>query len=568
MTAQKVAILSPGIFTNSLLGEGKTNAFGKFDIPLTVNRFFTNDFTNLILKVFEETVPSETSRKEREVASHSFVVPSATKTFDVGDIKVNLYEAQAKLPALDIPSDSSKRPQQQTLAFYKELLFSGVYKVLNGLRFSVLEKWTTIKDVVAAFPPKGKPIFKLEPSSTVELVLNGLYPCHFRQGAQPDELVNEINWDKYDKDPSPDLPNATLTLKKVNGSCQVSKVEVKYPNEPVKTYDASSKEIGKALYLFNSMALLKGEAVYHLGIGHLITGQIALSFFRHVNNHPIKKFLEPHLDGVAEINLLGSGLIFGQGGILNVSGLSSKGVDQVLEDTLAAFDPATFHPRAPITENHLFAKAQLLFWDVVSATVDRFFAENQKAISSADNWFEIFDMSKHLTNNSLPYKPFDSEGIMKDAPWNDPSEFDSPSLNSRVEHDGKLRAIRPITTSREAPQAGDIERLKQFCRYTLFLSTFYHWAIHSSQYQWMTNLEVGSLAPESHAEKPFGGTNPMNAVRQLQVASVLVDFEAQPLVKNPFGVIYQPFIDNIMAKREEFSKLNYDITKMHYGVII
>lgn len=567
MTDQKVKIYAPGFFWNTQLGEATTGKHGKFNLDIKISSTGILKNTHLILKVFEESVASEKNRTEREIASHKFKLPNNADKFDIGELKVSLYEPLANLPMLELPSNSSLRPQHATIDFYKELLEKGIYKVLKGIKFSLFEGWSSINDVVKAFPPRGKPLSPTS-STTIDLVLNGIYPCHFRKGSHDNELVNEINWDKYEREATPDIPNATITLENRDGKLHFKSVEIQYPGKEVEKYSRSSEGYHKALHLYNSMALLKGEAVYHLGIGHLITGQIALAFFRSINNHPTKQLIGPHLDGVAEINRLGAGLIFGENGILNVSGLTSKGVDQLLDDTLAAFDPATFKPRAPITEDHRFANAQLLYWDAVTKTVDTFFEENKEAISSPEHWYEVYNMSKFLTENSRPYRPFDNDGVMKDAPWDDPSEFDSPNLKPRVEHDGHLRAIRPITTSENAPEEGDIERLKQFCRYTMFLSTFYHWVIHTSQFQWMTNLKVGSLAPENHAKEPYGGIKPLNAVRQLQVASILVDFEAPALVDNPFGVIYQPFIDNILARKEEFNALGYDIEKMHYGVII
>lgn len=90
------------------------------------------------------------------------------------------------------------------------------------------------------------------------------------------------------------------------------------------------------------MGFIKGEAEAHLGRADLMTEQIALAFFRHIRNHPIRKLLEPHLEGVFEIDRLGDGMIFGENGILTLSALTQKGANQLMEDSLNFFIARVF----------------------------------------------------------------------------------------------------------------------------------------------------------------------------------------------------------------------------------
>lgn len=424
------------------------------------------------------------------------------------------------------------------------------------------------KELVQKTFPSKYPEIKATPEHTMEFLLNGMYPGYFRQGSALGEMVNVINWDKYDRDLTPDLPNTSLTLKKEGEKLLIKEVTVQYPNEKAESFSPTDQDFQRALYLYNSMALVKGEAVHHLGLGHLMTGQIALSFFRHIKNHPIGKLLRPHLDGVHEINRLGAGLIFGESGVLNVSGLTAKGVEDVMKDSLNSFDFATFQPREPLVPEHRFAYAQKLYWQIVTEVVDQFFEENDKEIKDDKNWCELFFMSQNLMKHSLPYCPFEKNQHGDEILWLDISEIDRPEVPERVVYQGHLRAIRPFISNLHQPAEGDIEKLKQFCRFTLFLSTFYHWALHSSQEKWGTNLAFGSLAPENRAKDLWGGTKPYNAAKQLEIANALVDFEVPSLVENCYGTIYQPFIDKLLKHQKEFKRLGYDITKMHYGVVI
>jgi len=565
---QKLDFCIPGWFKDRPLAKGVSDPTGRFEFNYNVTHSDLKKTKpqSYILRIIEQTIPSERKKPPERIVN---IIPVHIRiqelAKDLGLVTCDFYESQGKFPALSQPENSSERPQQVTLGYQLNLVATAIGKKIKEVASNVFFLGT---GSVQWLFGSDNPELKVTPNTTIELLLNGLYPGYFRNGENPNELVNVINWDRYNKESPPDLPNTSITLIKNGDELSVKEVMTQFPNEAQKIFKPNDKGFSTALYIFNSMALVKGEAVHHLGIGHLMTGQIALSFFRHIQDHVIKNLLLQHLDGVSEINRLGAGFIFGENGILNVSGLTSDGVDTVLEDTLGAFDYATFKPREPVVSTHRFAKAQKLYWDIVTKVVDKFFDENMVKITDPQTWPELFYMSENLTKCSLPFHQYEEQFPGENIQWNDRSEIDDSTTPGRVLVDGELRALRPLIKSISGPSQGDIDRLKQFCRYTLFVSTFFHWAIHSTQGKWGTNLNFGSLAPENHAKGKFGGTNKANAIQQLEVAHILTDFKAPSLVSNPYKNIYQPLINEILANDKNFKDLGYDIKKMHYGVII
>ncbi len=565
---QKIKIYAERFLKNYLLGEGVTDREGRFLICYPWKEKFSKEETCLKVKIYEEKLIFENSilnkSGENCVFETKLQADLKEESVDVGDVTIDLYEYQNDLPNLQVPEDLEKRPQQWPLSYYIDLLKAGGKEILKAEVISVLEKSLSTEEVQEIFGVSD-PSLKLSCESTLDLLLNGLYPCYFLKGKEKGDLIAKINWDDYEIDLRPDLPNVSLFIHQdSDGKLSVQSLQIQYRGEEPQSYLPNETDFPRALYLFNSMALIKGEIVSHLGMAHLFSGQAAMAVFRSMNRNPIKALLFPHLREVLEINRMGASSIFGPDGVLNISGLTVNGIKKNLQDVLAGMCYSSFKPRSPLNEDHRFAKAENLYWEIVTKVVDQFFLEHEKSI--VDNWDEVYYLSKNLVENSLPYRPW--EGIEDFSVWQDSNEIDNPSLEGRVIVNDHLRAIRPITHNLRCPKEGDMERLKQFCRHSLFMVTFWHWAVHSSQKKWMMHLQFGSLAPENRGQGPFGGTSVENAKRQLVVASTLADFKRGFLVENPNGDIYPPLIKLLLEREKEFQSLNFDIRELMYGTII
>jgi len=569
---QKISLFTPGWLKDSLIkgSETVTDKNGNFKVEYKLKHRHYEKTENLLIKVFEKTISSEVGLIEREVKSIPVTIPIHQSPYHFEKpFQVKLYEAQSNFPMMEI-DDFFHRPQQTTGKFYLEVITKAIKDTIKSLVALALRKISP-EQVQNIINSSGS-VVALTPENTVDFMLNGLWQARFRQGKNSNELITVMDFDDCDKKKSPDLVNTRITLAKNDDKLNISEIKIQFPDKRSQTFtpgtpgfiDAINKVNSKnsSLYLSNSMGFIRGE-VEHL-THHLITGQLALSFFRHINNHPIKRLLEPHLEGVSEINRLGAGLIFGDHGILTLSALTGKGVDQLLENGLGSFDFATFRPRQPLVPEHRCAKAQQLFWKIVTEVVDQFFNEQGDAMTSPDTWHEVYYMSQNLMKQSLPYRPY--EGGKAD--WIDRSDIDQPEVPGRVVYNGHLRAIRPFIGSIDKPDGVSVEKLKQFCRFVLYDSTFYHWVLHMSQKKWGTNPDMASLAPEGGNEAGWGGTNPFKAALQVDASLILTDFDAPKIVENRFKNIYQPFIDKLLAYKVEFAELGYDISDMHSGIWI
>ncbi|MGK0183236.1 MAG: hypothetical protein ACI9YB_002548 [Halioglobus sp.] len=573
-TNQKVEVYQKNLLTEMLLGTFRTDKEGKFQVEPDKSNFKGAKSQKVTLKVFEEKLPVKDlwffESNERIVFECDIELSGKKAHENVGDVIITLYEYQPSLPDLKQPENENHRPQQWTVSYKLGLAKAGLPNAIKGLLISgTLPLWKVphLQKLYGVFDPT----LEVSSESTVEMILNGIYPCYFRKGDIPSEIYTIIDWRDYDIDSGSGakIPTVKLFLNRGIKGLDVTRVDVMFRDEKeFTTYKVGDLGFERALYLFNCMGLVAGEIISHLGIGHLYTGQAAMAVFRTMNANPLKNLLCPHLRGILEIDKLGATAVYGKNGVLNVSGLSPTGIMQTLQTVLGGMCYTTFRPREPLTTNHRFARGEQLFWEVVTKVVDDFFVRSEEGIKA--KWYEVFYMSKNIVEHSCPHIPWERESNY--SVWLDHNEIDDPNLMGRVEFNGVTRAMRPITLSLDGPQEGDMERLKQFCRVSIFTSTFWHWVIHRSQGKWGTNLKFGSMAPRetgaSLEEVPYGGIKIPAASQSFSVVHTFMDFQRGFLLKNPNGDIYNPFIEELKVNRDSFQTLGYNIDELMYGAIM
>jgi len=565
---QRVGIYAEGFFRDTELADTKTDWKGNCVFSVKNRGLDRSD--ELTLRVFEEKLPTESFLNAiNPFHSNERLVYECTFTLRDQAIQVPLYEYEKAgatyLPRLEQPENSSRRPQQESRGYLLDLVKAGGDEKAKDLASRFIRSPQGLESLYGVHDKT----LKLDSDTTVDLLLNGIYPAPLLKGPTEGTFLVDINWDGYqlDSHDRPVLPNIQVHLSKEQSKLQVEKVSVQFQGGNWTHHVAESEGFERALYLANSMALVKGEIVSHLGLGHLCTEQNAMAVFRTINENPIGALLKPHLRGVMEINRRGTEQIFGENGILNVSGLNEKGINQALRDVLSGVCYTTFTPRTPVIDDHRFAKAEQKYWDIVSDVVEEFFSQHEAEIKA--HWYEIVYMSKCLVEQSLPYRPW--EGVADVTAWRaGENEIDDPRVPGRVIIDGELKAMRPIThfDPKMGPQEGDLERLKQFSRYAIFSATFWHWAVHMSQGKWGTNLQVAALAPRMPVEMPYGNVEIEDGAKQLSLAHTFTDFDRGELVKNIHGDIFDPLVSKLQAYKDFFDNLGYDIGEMPFGIII
>lgn len=451
----------------------------------------------------------------------------------------------------------------QNKDFYTELAKNATVPKFKEI-FATHNPFISTAQVQALF---GTDKLELNDKNVVDMLFNGIFPAIPRQGRVKGDLVFSINWSGAEKDASADIPDAEITLHQVKGKYLIKEAAVRYENEPwIRKSAQDGQDYKRILHLATSMASVQGEAVHHLGIGHLIVGLYTQSFLRFIVNNPIGTLLKAHLNiATLRINQLGEDLIFGNG-VLNLSGLSAKGIESVIAHHLAHVDYTYYAPRAPLSSQHTFAQALNLYWSkVVQPTVDEFFEKHRADIIA--NWNEVFLMSQKLVNKSVDY----IETADEDLPFIDNREIDLNPFG-RKEINGRLKSIRPITERESNPLEEDIERLKQWCCHAIQLSTLWHTQLHNSQRKFVSDLEFATLAPQNkglNAEgqsDPYLNTTPADAAKQLSVVSTLVNFQAPKIMNN--STVWHPLQMRLSVERAAFKEIGVDIDEIMSTVAI
>jgi hypothetical protein len=561
---QTVQIYAKNMLVEHKLAEAKTNKYGQIALDYDWKAPSYLGKHDLIFKVFEDKQPLPGEKDEK---NHVFTVTQSVSNGEVekdfGNMEARIYEYQSGFPGLE-PSELP--PQKWGFSYFRDLIRAAIDELLKDLLLKGCGGNYSVKDVERVYGVNN-PELELDEKHSIEMLLNGIFPCHLLKGEAGTKVL-DINWDRYEHDAkTPALPNIEAVFSENDqGKLTIDKITVQFRGKDKQEYLPGNEDFKKGLYLLNSSAVVRGEVDSHLGKGHIWCEQASMAVFRNLKENPVAKLLKPHLREVVLINELGASAIFGEEGVLNVSALTTGGIKENLKDILGGMN-WKFRPRLPMeNEDHQFAHAGQLFWDTLGGVVDQFFDENAEGIR--EHWYEVRDMSKSLEENSVPYRAPD--GVEDSTKWVDPSEFDY-DVEGRVMVNGERRAVSSITQNEDGPEGDDIENLKQFCRYNMYMSTFNHWAVHTSQSKWVTNPSFASLAPESDGgHLPYHGTRPENARHHVSTAHVLVDFDRDTgsLVENANGDAYQPFIDALVAKEKDFSALGYDIREMTYGIII
>lgn len=289
---------------------------------------------------------------------------------------------------------------------------------------------------------------------------------------------------------------------------------------------------------FRIAEFLQGQALGHLGRGHLNVGQYAIAFYRNIQHNPVFRLLHPHLKGVTAINDKGNGIIFGDTGILaQQSPMVADAVAQYMEDDLGSCNWKGWQPREPLGSFHRYAAVGKLYWDLLQDYVANFFAENASAI--ADNWDEIFHFSQNLVTRSVTLK---LQEVPAGDAWYDDGEISEPG------DDG--HALSAVTTTSGNPAEADLANLAQVCAYVIFHATYWHCWRNDNQVNYGGEIDYARLALTY---------NGFDASRQLLVTHSLVSVRHGFLTRNEDGDIPATLIRMLEDEAQAFADVGYDI---------
>lgn len=540
-TSVDIYTLKGGFFKNKELAV-KTDKLGNFTFKLNQPSYVKEYYLTL-----------SRNNAENALFSTEFQVEPGQSTVQMNTTALNLYTVKDETRLFDLSN----------LGFYAELAKNATASKFKEI-FATFNPCITTEQIQAMY---GDSRLELNDDNVIDMLFNGLFPAIPRHGNSPGEIIYRITWDGAEKDGSADLPDAEITLYKRDGKYKIKDVAVRYENEPwLRKRKKEGTEYLRVLHLAVSMAAVQGEAVHHLGIGHLIMGLYTQAYLFYIHYNPILHLLKAHLTrATIRINQLGAELVFNNG-VLNLSGLSAKGIEALISHHLAHVDYSRYEPRKSLSGQNTFAMALKLYWKfVVKPSVDQFFEENQAEI--IENWNEIYQMSENLVKNSVDYREMPEE----ENALIDNFEIDRNPLERR-EIDGKRKSFRPITENASNPSPDDIDRLKRWCCHAIQLSTLWHTQLHNSQKKFVTDLRFATLAPqmrgfdEGQEHDLYLNTKPADAAKQLSVVNTLVGFQATKLLEDP--EVWGPLKERLARHRLGLEKRGCDIDAIMSTVAI
>ncbi|WXH27023.1 hypothetical protein WA016_00934 [Myxococcus stipitatus] len=411
-----------------------------------------------------------------------------------------------------------------------------------------------------------------------ERLLNGMFSSILDRDpevpADPNAFRLYFPWNAYEQDGIHCLPDVDLRLRLVDGQLLPTRIILGMrepgataPGSPVtrRGYTPADGENWEAAKrMARVSATLETELGNHLGQCHFNIEQYAIAAHRNLRRSPLRWLLMPHLREVVLINHSANDFLVGTTGyITRASALTERGIESRLVHLLGSYDWKGFAPAPPVCEGHRYARAAGLFWQLVGEHVEAFFAEHGAAMEA--EWREVRRFSDDLVAHSAPafvcrYLRATVPG--KPAPWFVRSE--------RMDLDVKAAAPTPKAVSAvtwtDEPQPGEMDALKQLCRYVIYFATFRHaWA---NNLQWDDAGEVlyaclglrwgkgGALSTEADLDV---APPPEDATEMLWISWMLSKTNYGFLLANEEADVHPRFVELLRAHAAEFAALGMDV---------
>jgi hypothetical protein len=383
-----------------------------------------------------------------------------------------------------------------------------------------------------------------------------------------------LPWNAYEQDGIHCLPDVDVRLRLVEGRLLPVRIILGMrepgataPGSPVtrRTFtpaDGADWEAAKRMARVS--ATLDTELGNHLGQCHFNVEQYAIAAWRNLRHSPLRCLLMPHLREVVLINHAASGFLVGPTGyITRASALTERAIESRLQHLLGSYDWRGFAPAPPVCEGHRYARAAGLFWKLLGEHVDAFFAEHGAEVEA--QWREVRCFSDDLVAHSAPAfvcRYLRAKVPGKDAPWFVRSE--RMNLDEKAVEPAP-KAVSAVTRT-DVPQPGELDALKQLCRYVIYFATFRHaWA---NNLQWEDAGEVlytclglrwgsgGALSTEADLDV---APPPDAATEMLWISWMLSKTNYGLLLANEEADVHPRFVELLRTHASEFAALGLDI---------
>lgn len=542
----KIAEASFSWVRSSVLGKATTDMGGNFRITFNATKLPCEHQKNYFIKIYEPAWENES--KKLRVIDRIPIKLVIGQDNNLGKIQGKVFEVQSDMPILAEPDtdEGNKYPQSFDTKTLKAIIKEAAPQELKSLSLKFSN--ASVEEIQAAFKNQYSDI-KLSPEVLVDMILNWGGSKYLERGEIPGEFFYHTDWNLVPRaDENIIYPNTSLALKKEGDRLKVVRNVVTFKGGEIKIFTPESPNFISSLYWNACGAFFRIEAESHLGFTHLVTEEFAAAMGATINQHVLKPTLDAIFVGVFAIDHIGAKVIFDP--IDGVLGLARfQEVKPFLKKTLANFCYTHYCPDKPFSKEDTFSMLKTEYWGKVTVPfVDFLFTELGEKL--LENWEEIEDLSARLVANSMEFQPFSGNPHS--------TEFDNRT-NDRVIFNWKMKAVRPIQ---------HLSGLKQFVQTCFQIATFEHSYVHLAQKKWAMNLNVASLAPRG--KQPYGGTSPADAIKQLKIASVLVDSPMPRFLENKFKMIHPKALELVKQLDTDWKqrKIEFNLQEMLPGVII
>ncbi len=564
------------------LGEGVTDADGRFEIPYDPDDAGAFDLPDLDLRVFE---PHHTFRRDGTVLDRWRRIWSVEGAddfdglfYDFEDVRIPYWEyADGLIPRVMIPEEGQAPTAYapgRNLAMLKAVAPIEIVKrkhlgsAASGADIDLLSIQNDYPPSLTRSLEKERPGYTRSDEYFGLRFMNGMLAGPMdRDPEDPDRYWVYHHWNSYPQDGVHCLPNVAVRFEVEDGVLMPVVIDL-WLREPGATAGGSptthhriekdDDDWAAAKRLARISATLDTELGSHLAQCHLNAEQYAIAAQRHLRRSPIRWLLQPHLREVVLINQSAGNFLIGDSGyITRACALTEDGINQRLVQLMGSFDWKGWAPAPPISDKHHYARAGNLFWEILTNHIDAFIEEHRAAIEAS--WVEIERFADDLVRNSAEFFAcgyLQSHVIGRPAEWFQRKERMDLEAE-REEHGGVRRVVSRIET---------VEDLAQVCRYIIFMTTFRHaWANNK---QWDDGGEVlytclglrwgdhGVLVGEDDLSvAPDAG----HATEMLWISYMLSKTQYGFLLRNEEEDVHPRFVDMLREKVKTFAELELDL---------
>ncbi|MCP3097375.1 hypothetical protein LZ198_00655 [Myxococcus sp. K15C18031901] len=578
---------------DDFLGEGFTDTSGAFSIRYDPTDAGVGDLPDLEIRFFE---PQHVFRPDgsvvetwRRIGSERGPDDHGGLQYDFGAVRLPYWEYDPGTPLARLLVTEEGTPPTayapgRALAMLKAVAPIELVKRQHLLE-ARLGRPPSLAKIQADYPESMTVRLEREaPGSTRtdaffgERLLNGMFSSVLDRDPEapeaPEAFRLYVPWNAYEQDGVHCLPDVDVRLRLVDGRLLPVRI-ILGMREPGATAagapvtrrsftpeDGAGWEAAKRMARVS--ATLDTELGNHLGQCHFNVEQYAIAAHRNLRRSPLRWLLMPHLREVVLINHAANGFLVGPSGyITRASALTEAGIHTRLVHLLGSYDWKGFAPAPPVCEGHRYARAAGLFWRLVGEHVDAFFAEHGAAVEAW--WTEVHRFSEDLVAHAAPAfvcRYLRAKVAGREAPWFVRSE--------RMDLDAKAaqpppKAVSPVTLT-DTPQPGEVDALKQLCRYVIFFATFRHaWA---NNLQWEDASEVlyaclglrwgkgGALSGEEDLDV---APPPDQATEMLWISWMLSKTNYGFLLSNEEADVHPRFVDLLRTHAHAFAALGLDV---------